>query len=263
MSGFPILDMGSILKFVLISFRVGGVFVLSPLLSNRSVPTRVKILLVIFMSFLLMPLAHKFNSNPNISIGALMVLVFQELSIGFIIGYAVSIIFSAIQMAGDLFGLQMGFSMATIIDPASQNDSGVITSFYVIMGGLFFLYLDGHHTILNALGQSFKLLPLGNGFHEAVGYKLTDLMSQMIMFAIQIASPLLVVITVINIMFGLVSKLSPQMNIYFNIGFIIGPLVGFAILLITLPLFKVLIFSMVETMNGDVIKVMQSMKGAS
>lgn len=261
MKGMPILDIASIVKFFFILFRVGGVFIVSPLLSNRSVPAPVKLCIIIFLSLLLMPAVGSYPSSAINSLWAMAVIVLQELSIGFIIGFAASLIFSAIQFAGEIFGLQMGFSMASILDPASLGESSVITSFYIILGGLFFLYLDGHHLILTALIKSFQALPLGNPFSVMVAYSLSDLVTKLFIFSIQIASPILVVIAVLNVMFGLISKLSPSMNIYFNVGFIIGPLVGFSVLILSLPLFRVLVFQMTERMEGDLLMVIRAMKG--
>ncbi len=262
MTGIPTLDVTSIVKFFFILFRVGGVFMVSPLLSNRSVPTRIKLCIAIFISLLMMPLTAPYPSSSAGSLWAMLSIVIQELSIGFIIGFAASIVFAAIQFAGEIFGLQMGYSMSSILDPANLDQASVITSFYIILGGLFFLYVDGHHTILSALIKSFQYLPLGKGFSVAVGYTLSDLVARLLVFSIQIASPMLVVIAVLNTMFGLISKLSPQMNIYFNVGFIIGPLVGFSVLILSLPLFRILIVGMTQNMEGDLLRVIRAMKGA-
>lgn len=263
MTGIPTIDTASIVKFFFIVFRVGGVFFASPLLSNRSVPSRIKLCVVLFLSFLLMPTVPSYPSSSIQSLWSMLIIVFEEMTIGFIIGFAASIVFTAIQFAGEIFGLQMGFSMSSILDPASLGQASIITSFYIILGGLFFLYVDGHHAILSALIQSFEYLPLGKGFSVTVAYTISDLIARLFVFSIQIAAPMLVVIAVLNVMFGFISKLSPQMNIYFNVGFIIGPLVGFSVLILSLPLFRILIVGMTQAMDADLLRVIRAMKGAS
>jgi len=261
MSSAPLIELASIVKFFFILFRVAGVFMISPLLSNRSVPAPVKLCIVLFLSVLLMPAVGPYPSSSINSAWTMAVIVLQEMTIGIVIGFAASIVFAAIQFAGEIFGLQMGFSMASILDPANLGEASVITSFYIILGGLFFLYVDGHHLILTALIKSFQLLPLGQSFSVTVAYSLSELVAKLFIFSIQIASPILVVIAVLNVMFGLISKLSPSMNIYFNVGFIIGPLVGFSVLILSLPLFRVLIVGMTEQMEGDLLRVIHAMKG--
>ncbi len=261
MSLLPGLTIESIVMYLLVAFRVAGIFMFSPLLSNRSVPDRVKIFFVMALAFLMMPIIEQ----PAIDVTnhiQLLIYIFQEATIGFTIGVAASFVFACINIAGEIMGMQMGFAMATIFDPANQTNSGVLTSFYIILGALFFLYLDGHHLILLALGRSFDVLPLTQGFSAAVGYEMADLVARIFVFSIQIASPLVVVILILNLMFGLITKLSPQMNIYFNTGFIIGPIVGLLVLLLSLPLFRFLMLGMTERMDGDLMRVLSTMKGS-
>jgi flagellar biosynthetic protein FliR len=251
----------TIVVFTLVLVRIGGIFLASPMLSNHAVPRRLKIAITLATTFLLMPILKIPTLKDVTTEAQLITLVLQELTIGVTLGFAGSIMFSAIQSAGEIFGTQIGFSIAQIFDPANEGSAGIISSLYVILGALIFLYLDGHHVILTAIAKSFEALPIGKGFNFGVGNEISHLVSRLFMIAVQISAPVIVVMTILSIIFGLLTKLSPQMNIYMNLGFVIGPFVGMVILLLTLPLFRVVMTSLTEGMAPDLIKVMQGLKG--
>ena len=254
-------NVNQVTAFLLIAIRLSGVFMISPLFSNRAVPARIKIALIVMLSISMLPIVARVKMiQPNSSI-QLIVWAIQEVSIGVIIGFVASILFAAVTTAGDLIGMQIGYSMAQIFDPANETDSGVITSFYVILAGLLFLYLDGHHLILSAMTRSFEILPIGKGFNLQGGYTITELTANVLVAAIQIASPAIFVVLILNFMFGLITKLSPQMNIYFNAGLVVGPILGIIVLMVTLPLFRVLIMQMTERLNPEMLKMIHALKG--
>jgi flagellar biosynthetic protein FliR len=258
-----IISVNQIVMFILVLTRLTGVFLISPLLSNRSVPERVKIPLIVMISIILMPVVAKSKPITLTNHIQLLIFIFEELTIGLIIGFVASLTFSAIQIAGEIFGSNIGYSIATILDPSTESDIGVLSTLYMVLGALFFLYLNGHHMILAAVGKSFQVLPLGGGFSVSVAYSLSVLVEKVFVMSIQIAAPVVVVITILNLMFGLITKISPQMNIYFNVGFIIGPIIGISVLILSLPLFRMLMGNMIEGLNDDLLRTLQQLKGAA
>ncbi|MDB5038160.1 MAG: flagellar biosynthetic protein FliR [Bacteriovoracaceae bacterium] len=246
--------------FILILTRISGVFIAAPLLGNRSVPDRVKLPLVIMLSFLLYPAVTHGKALVVSSHIQLLTYIFEELTIGLTIGFVASFLFSAVQIAGEIFGMQIGYSIATILDPTNQADEGVLTTLYTALAALFFLYLNGHHLILGSLAKSFEIIPISHGFNMTVGFGISHLVEKFLLLAIQLASPVLIVVTVLNMIFGLISKVSPQMNIYFNVGFIVGPILGIGVLILSLPLFRMLLMHMTEDLGPDLLKTIQELK---
>lgn len=251
-----------IVTFVLVLSRVSGIFMMSPLLSNRSVPDRVKIPLIVIMSLLLIPAIHSYKMVSVSNHIQLLVYIFEELTIGLILGFVASLIFSTIQIAGEIFGMNIGYSIATILDPSTESDIGVLSTLYMVMGALFFLYLDGHHVILSAVGKSYDILPAGSGFNLQIGYGILPLIQKVLVMAIQISAPVLVVITILNLIFGLITKISPQMNIYFNVGFIIGPIIGIFVLSLSLPLFRFLMNQLIGGLGQELLRTIHQLKVA-
>ena len=249
-----------ILVLLLIVVRVGGVFAMAPLFGNRSSPKMLKISLIFICSLLIFPLIS-FPAPIAIKTHLDLILaVIQELIIGISLGFVSYLILATIQTAGELMGIQMGFSIASIFDPNLQDSTTIIASFCIVLGSCLFLYLNGHHLILTALVRSFEILPLYAGIDIKNGTELIRLITGMFVVAIQISAPFLVVMTLLTFIFGLITKLSPQMNIYFNIGFIAGPILGLVVLLISLPLFRMLIGGMTEEMGRDSIRIVQELK---
>lgn len=250
-----------ITTFMLIFTRIGGVFLVSPLLSNRSVPNRVKVPLILMMSFLLFPFLVATKSVQFTNHIALLAAILEELTIGVVIGFSASLVFSSVLAAGELFGMQIGYSIATILDPSQEANAGVLTTLYIVLGALLFLYLEGHHVLLRALTKSFEILPLAKGFNLQFGFGLSELVQKMLIVAIQMSAPVLVVLTILNLIFGLLTKLSPQMNVYFNIGFIVGPIVGIGVLIVCMPLFRFLMLQMTEGLGPQLLKTIHELKG--
>lgn len=245
----------------LIMARVSGVFLIAPLLGNNSVPSKVKIPLIIMTSLILFPLVPKTMAPAILKNDlALISYIMVEVSIGFLLGLVAYIVFSTVQVAGEIFGLQGGLGMATIFDPANEGSAGIVTTLYVIMGSFIFLYLNGHHLILGGLFKSFAILPLGAGFTPNPEMGIVDTITRCFAIAIQISIPTLVVMTILNVVFGLLTKLSPSMNIFFNAGFIITPMVALVTLMLSLPLFRVLFSQLSEGLEPELLRVLKGMQ---
>jgi len=251
----------TIVTFLLVLFRIAGMFFVAPLLGNKAVPAQVQLAIAVTLTLLLFHSVSFQDPRALTSNLYLAQLIIQEVSIGVIIGFVGAILFSAVNFAGEMFGMNIGFSIAQVIDPANEGSSGLLTSLYVILGGLIFLYLNGHHVIVQALVESFKFIPIGEGFSLLVGDTLNGFMLKVMAIGLKMAAPVMIVMTLLYISFGFITKLSPQLNIYFNVGFILGPFLGILTLALSLPLFRVLMTSLTDGMGSDLIKTIRVMKG--
>lgn len=259
---YDILSFDNLLGFLLVLLRILGVFLAAPLLSHRAVPKVFVLAFSFVLSAVVFPLV-KFQPMEGVH-SDLMILqyVIQEVTIGVLIGFVAAMIFAAVQAAGELFGVKLGFSIAQIIDPSTSGSASIMGTFYVLIGALLFLYLNGHHSVILATMQSFHLLPLGKGFEITANLVLVDYIVKLCVIAIQMAAPILVVITLLSLIFGFITKMSPQMNIYFNVGFILGPVIGMITILLTLPLFRVLMTNLTMELESDLVRALAALKGA-
>lgn len=202
--------------FLLVLVRSSAIFLIAPVLGNQSTPARVKVGLSFMLALIFTPLlmAHPLKidvTNP----WELAVAVFDELLLGLLIGFIAQLLFVAIEFAGQLVGLQMGFSMANVMDPQSHAQVAVTAQFYLFVGILVFMLMDGHHWVLLALDKSFDTIPLGT-FHldaRALG-ALLDASSELFWVALTLMSPVLGVLALGEVAMAIVARIMPQMNIF-------------------------------------------------
>ncbi len=222
-----------IVLFALVLTRLFGLFLGAPIFMRRGIPFRFRMLLAAMLSPLLMPVAMP-EQLPEDGF-AVTVAMAGELAVGFAIGLLARFIFASFQIAGTMMGYQMGLAMANVLDPESNQQTGVLGTLYVNMVGLIFLLLDGHHMLIRGLATSFEAFPVGALLQ-------TDQLTQL-MFAsggtmweagARIAGPVTGIMLLINVVLGLINRVIPQMSI-FNIGFPLSAMAGYFAVLLTIP----------------------------
>ena len=159
----------------------------------------------------------------------------EQLLVGFAIGFSIRIVFAALELAGDMIGLQMGIGFATFIDPQSSNQTPLVGGFLGMLATLLFLAINGHLLVIEALIASFDVLPVGRGLSGALHWEhFATLGGQMFLLGLQIAMPLLATMLLCNLALGVMSRAAPQLNL-FSVGFPLTVLTGLAVLLLFLP----------------------------
>jgi flagellar biosynthetic protein FliR len=150
-------------------------------------------------------------------------------------GFAIRIIFTAVEMAGDIAGLQMGLGFASFYDPQNATFTPVIARFLGVIAALAFLAADGHLYMLAALSDSFRDFPIGTHITSASAFRtLVEWGGSMFSNALQFALPLIGALLITNLALGILTRSAPQLNI-FAVGFPITITVGFVALMLTLP----------------------------
>lgn len=215
-----------------ISVRLTGLMLFAPFFSSGAIPIRIKAGLVIALTAVLYPVVGKGISTYTLSQWPLLIVM--EFLIGVGMGIATNLVFEAVQLGGALLSVQMGFSLANILDPQSQVDTTVIPLFYQCIVMLLFLRMDVHIWILRAIGRSFTYLPPG-ATHLKGLFTLGVLTTggEIFGLGVQIAAPVLSATLVADIVLGLLSKASPQMPVMM-LGPAIKSILGIFILIATL-----------------------------
>ena len=215
--------------------RVMAVFTAAPVFSSRAFPMRAKILLAFFVSVAMqasLPDMPVIGFNEPEALGA----VIQQLGIGLSIGFAVRVVFSALELAGEVVGFQMGLNFAAFFDPTLNAQSSAVARFFGQMTALLFVVMNGHLMVLVAVNRSFHSFPVGQNFLEALDrLKLYQLGSELFASALWIALPMVGMLMFANLALGIISRVAPQMNI-FAIGFPITLVVGLVGIAVTLPM---------------------------
>src|SRR4051812_15093428 len=155
-----------LVPFLLVLFRVLGLFAFVPFFSNLSIPANVKVLLGLAITFCVwnvVPHAVGGSSKVPDTLISLIVAIIGEMSIGLLIGMLVGGVFAGLQMGAHMVSQQMGLSMATIYDPSFEDQSTVIEQAAFWIALVAFLSLGGHRELINAVVYSYKVVPLGSG----------------------------------------------------------------------------------------------------
>jgi flagellar biosynthetic protein FliR len=216
--------------------RVLGLFSVAPVFSNVGVPRNVRIVIGLVVAFALAP---GLPQMPAVSTGSwigLAVLV-QQILIGLLMGFTLRVAFSAIDVAGEMIGLQMGLSFAVFYDPQNAGQTPVLSEFLSLLTTLIFLAMNGHLLTLSVLAESFHLLPVGITPIAGQGFA-TVLAWAAVLFSagVLLALPVVAALLIANIAMGVLSRVAPQLNL-FAVGFPVTIVSGLVVLMISLPHF--------------------------
>lgn len=217
--------------------RALALFTSMPVLSQRQVPMRLRIALAFMVVLCAQP------SLPEVPVVALdsalaLLLVIQQLLIGLSLGFAARIVFAAIEFAGELVGLQMGLNYAGFFDPASGGNANAMGRFFSTTVAWLFIVINGHLLIVVALVQSFVAFPVGPEPFAFLRAMLPHTWgAQIFQLGLWIALPMLTMLLFVNLVLGIISRVSQQMNI-FAIGFPVTLGVGLLGVLLTLPMMQ-------------------------
>lgn len=243
--------------FLLVSFRAAGLFISAPIFSNRSVPSMIKAGLAIILAIVLVPAASQSPITPVDSVWLLAALAGKEMLVGFIIGFCFSLLFIAIQMAGSLVGYQIGLTLANVLDPEAGNEVSIIGEFWAVVASLIFLSIDGHHAVISAFADSYKMVPVGVfNFAGSAGEYLIRLSAYAFTIAIKISAPVVITLFLTEVALGVVARTVPQTNI-FIVGIPLKIGIGFLIIAISLPVFRFMVEKSVGFLDTEVLRLMR------
>jgi flagellar biosynthesis protein FliR len=246
---------------MLIFARVFGLLSIAPVLSTDQVGGRVRSVIALMLGIILYPSAVNFMPElPGSALGFVFA-VFGQIAIGLTIGFMIMAIFSAFQILGEIFSIQMGVSFSEVLDPNSQISIPIIGTLKNAMGMLLFLYvpfqMDGMYGpaylhMIRALGFSFQVIPQLSISDQTLGGLLTfmdEAFGIMFVTAVKIGIPLIGILFITSLLLGLLGRAAPQMNLM-NMGVQVNIWVGLITLIILLPVIGPLMLEAFQTIYG-------------
>jgi flagellar biosynthesis protein FliR len=249
-----------VVAFVLILMRAAGIFLSSPIFASRNIPMRVKAAWALLIAFLIFPVVeYRPETLPAPGIPLAMGVV-REMLIGLSIGLAATLIFTGIQLAGQIVDIQMGLGMVNIIDPVTSTQISVMGQYYYLVATLVFMAVNGHHIILRAIVDSFGVIPLGQAhFSVALGTKMMALFAQVFFIALRVGAPVIAALFITNMALGIIARTVPQMNV-FIVGMPLNLAVGFLISAISMSFFVFVLQGLFKGMYRDLAILIQAMR---
>jgi flagellar biosynthesis protein FliR len=220
--------------FLLTFARVGAMVMLLPGVGELSVPSRVRLTIALVLTAILLPAHQKAYAVDLRTFGPVVVLLFQELTVGVVLGLTGRLAISALQITGAVVAQQLGLGFVTAVDP-TQNQQGVLVgNFLTLMGVALIFATDLHHLVIAAMNDSYTIfqpgeLPLMGDAAQHV----TKIIATSFRIGIQLSAPFLVFGLLFNIGLGVLSRLMPQMQVFF-IGLPLSILLGLLLLLLVI-----------------------------
>lgn len=213
--------------------RILGVITASPIFSHSSIPRQVSLGLGIMLTLIIMPTLPPLPQFEIFSLQGLLMLV-QQLIIGLAIGFSMRLVFSAVELSGQLIGMSMGLGFASFFDPQTQGQSTAVNQFLVLLSMLVFLSLDGHLMIVTAVADSFVSMPISVEGGSIDPMKIAMWGEMIFSAGLLLAMPVVVALLITNMALGILSKTAPQLNL-FGIGFPVTLTMGFVVFALALP----------------------------
>jgi len=220
--------------FLLVLVRTSGIFFISPFFSSQNVPNILKAGFSFILSILI---TLTLDFNTGFGDVSFVILVIKELMVGLLIGFISYGFFSTFYVMGQIIDMQIGFGMVNVIDPQHKVQVPLMGNFYYILAFLLLLSIDGHHTIIKALVDSYKFIPIGKfSFKKDIAAMLVNVLSESFITGFKLSVPVVAVIFLTDLLLGILARTIPQMNV-FVVGMPLKIIIGLIIISVSIPIF--------------------------
>jgi flagellar biosynthetic protein FliR len=218
--------------FMLVFARIGTMVMLLPGLGEMSMPVRVRLTVALVLSAMFLPL-HRNAYNLDLrEFGPVLLMLGHEILIGAILGLVARLSISALQVAGAVIAQQMGLGFVTAIDPGQGQQNVIVGNFLSLLGLTLIFATDLHYLVIAALNDSYRIFAPGASIMVGdVAKLMTETVGGAFKVGIQLSAPFLIFGLLFNLGLGVLSRLMPQMQVFF-IGLPLSILLGFLILLV-------------------------------
>jgi flagellar biosynthetic protein FliR len=218
--------------FMLVFARIGTMVMLLPGLGEMTVPVRVRLAIALVLAAIFLPLHREAYTLDLRQFGPVLQMLGQELLVGVVLGLTARLTISALQVAGSVVAQQMGLGFVTAVDPTQGQQSVIVGNFLTILGITLVFATDLHYLVIAALNDSYRLFAPGTGFMAGdIAALFTKTVAAAFKVGIQLSAPFLVFGLLFNLGLGILSRLMPQMQVFF-VGMPLSILLGFLILLL-------------------------------
>ena len=234
-SPVDLLTPASVNALLLLAFRLGGMLLVAPVFSARTVPMMVRTSLLVLLTWFLAPVAVG-ASAPDGAPALTALNALTETMIGFAIGFGAAVLIAGAEAAGELLSLSIGLSGAAALDPISHASTPILGQFANLFAIALLLSIDAHVGMLDALAATLRFLPVGAAVEAAAGAAaMVALGTKLFFLGLQFAAPVIMVVMLANLALGVLSRAAPQMNIL-AVAFPIQIGLGLLALFASLPL---------------------------
>lgn len=239
--------------FLLLMTRISGIFIIAPFFGSQNIPVYFRAGIAFAITLVIFPVVdQKQTMEVPITIIGYSMAVLSELFVGWLIGFVAYITLAAVNMAGIIMDMQVGFSVVSVMDPTSGQQNPLIGSFLYYLTLIIFVVTNGHHVLLAALVRSVDAIPLlGMNFNTALADLMVDFTAGIFVTGVKIALPITFAILLNNVALGILARTMPQMNI-FVVGIPLQIVIGTFVLAIVIPFYILFLDVLFNEMYGNI-----------
>lgn len=251
--GIAIQDvMDQALAFLIVSLRIGAFLLSAPFFGSRMIPLPVRIVFAASLAAFVFGRVDVPSMEVLTSLSVLPVIA-QELALGLSAGLVLTILFSAVALAGEQIAATAGLSFASQVDPNSGGQMPLVSQIFTLFLTVVFLSINGHLVAFAILIESYSFAPIGAGINYVALFQVAEIAgSTMFATAARLMLPIVTVLFLVNITIGIITRSAPTLNL-FSFGFPITLLAVFLVLFLSVaPLgfaFQDLIASALEDLS--------------
>lgn len=224
----------NILPFGMVVTRVSAIFFSIPVFNTRRIPESVKLFFSLSFTVLIFPMLGISLNIMDLNYFEIFKFLASELIVGLIIGFIVTAVFSAVQMAGRIIDLNNGFGFSQIVDPVSNTSATVTSNFFGIIATTLFFIMGGHSLLIGAIIKSYEILPPGRfEFRPEVLEILVRSFGNILVLGFKIAAPVAATLVLTEVALAVMGRVIPQIPI-FIVGFPLKIMVSLLIVALTM-----------------------------
>jgi flagellar biosynthetic protein FliR len=240
--------------------RISGLIIAMPGLSMRTMPNMVRIIFIVAITVILVPSMPAQSYEPGLIL--LTVHSIQEFLLGFMMGWLVNLIFAGLSMGTELISTQIGQAAAKQFNPSMSTSQGPLGTLSVLLAITIFLGADIHLKMIWLLADSFKSIPPGEIMNLTAGMGVwIDFSSVLVDISIRISGPIIAFVFLNNFFLAMLSRLAPNMNVFFSVGFLVSLIGGMILFTLLMPALLTVILEYCELALLRVVILVEAVRG--
>lgn len=194
--------------------RIAAVVFTAPVLGDRAVQLRFRVLLALFITIAAMPLIDQATATKSLAGSDFVASLFSEAFVGALLGLGITIVFSAAQVAGTVIGQMAGIQIGETLSPGSAEPASPVSQMFGLLSLAAFALVGGPELVISATLDTFVAVPLGIPVDVAiVGSLLPDLLEQSFLLTLRAVAPAVAALMISTLAIGMISRSHPQMNL--------------------------------------------------
>ena len=219
--------------FLLMFFRITGIVFFSPVFGAKNIPVKAKIILALILTWVCFNIMNGEINYIPVAMGEMFLFIIKEFLIGMSLGLCTLFLFMGAQFAGQLIGLNIGFAIANVVDPVTNDQVSIVSTFYYMLTIMVFLVLDGYYVIIEAVFKSFRVINISELFINNRFYEIIiEFPKFMFIMSVKLSAPTLVSLFIVSVGLGFLARTVPQMNV-FMVGFPVKIFIGMIMMAIS------------------------------